>query len=761
MISPDIPGNETERLASLRSLEILDTAAEAEFDALARAASIVCGTPISLLSLVDADRQWFKANIGLEGTSETPRDVAFCAHAILGNTLLEIPDAAADLRFHDNPLVTGYPGIRFYAGVPVVLSDGQAVGTLCVIDHEPRQLTELQQSLLQQLAVAASRSLEGRRAARALARAVEQVAQAAAVTEQSEQRLRLVLDNAPSMIAYWDRELRCRFANRDYRKWFGVDPTSLIGTHISTLLGPELYALNRPHLEAALAGIPQSFERMIPGPDGNVRESLAFYIPDIDPETGRILGILVQITDVTLAKQKEAILRTYRDNIESEAEIARFLLARMSRMDSLEEPGISHLCLAAESFSGDLIAVARSSAGDLYGMLVDSTGHGLSAAIHLVPVTTAFYDMAERGFTLDSMARRMNQAIKDYSPPDRFVAVTLVRILAREMQLEVLNAGNPAALLVDTDRQIRRSFRSGSVPLGILDDAAFRCRVEVCRVAEGELLLLCSDGLIEACNPGGIAFGSDGLARAIGSIAEDQDPVAAIRACFDDHCNGASPLDDVTMLALRLPARSELHQELPRLAPAPADAAATVAAAASAGRPGASDGHAEDDWEVSIRFSSAQLRRLDIVPAVMELGRTLGLDDATETRLFLVLNELCTNAIDHGLLGLDSSLKTGPEGLARYFALRGERLQTLTRAGLQIRICRREIPGQPARIALELRDSGSGFDHARHLEQADEDLRQARAHSRAPRGLALVLDLCDCFVYEDGGRSVRAEFPGQ
>jgi anti-sigma regulatory factor (Ser/Thr protein kinase) len=125
------------------------------------------------------------------------------------------------------------------------------------------------------------------------------------------------------------------------------------------------------------------------------------------------------------------------------------------------------------------------------------------------------------------------------------------------------------------------------------------------------------------------------------------------------------------------------------------------------------------------------------------------------------LNELITNAVDHGLLGLDSSLKTGPEGLSRYFALREERLRTLSRASLQIRICRREIPGAPARIALELRDSGSGFDHAEHLAQADEALRQARAHACAPRGLALVLDLCDCLVYEDAGRTVRVEFPGQ
>jgi diguanylate cyclase (GGDEF)-like protein len=163
------PASEGERLAALQALDVLDSPAEAEFDALVCAAAHICGTPISLVSLVDADRQWFKANLGLKGVQETPRDLAFCAHAILEDGVFQIPDARQDARFAGNPLVMGDPGIRFYAGAPIRLRSGHATGTLCVIDRLPRRLDPEQCEALSCLAQAAARALEGRKATRALA----------------------------------------------------------------------------------------------------------------------------------------------------------------------------------------------------------------------------------------------------------------------------------------------------------------------------------------------------------------------------------------------------------------------------------------------------------------------------------------------------------------------------------------------------------------------------------------------------------------
>ena len=152
--------NEEACIAALRRFQVLDTPPEAQFDALVEVASAVCGKPISLISLVDTDRQWFKANVGLPGAQQTPRDVAFCAHTVLGDGIFEVEDATRDARFADNPLVIGQPDIRFYAGAPLKLSNGERVGTLCVIDRVPGKLTAEQRGVLSRLAFVAVKVLE-------------------------------------------------------------------------------------------------------------------------------------------------------------------------------------------------------------------------------------------------------------------------------------------------------------------------------------------------------------------------------------------------------------------------------------------------------------------------------------------------------------------------------------------------------------------------------------------------------------------------
>ena len=161
MIAP-LPANEAARLDALRSFAVLDTAPEPGFDDLTRLAAHVCGTPIALVSLIDDCRQWFKSRHGLDA-AETPRDIAFCTHAILGHDLMVIPDAQQDARFRDNPLVTSPPFIRFYAGAPLRTPDDLALGTLCVIDRVPRVLSREQKHALQSLAEIIVAQLEARR----------------------------------------------------------------------------------------------------------------------------------------------------------------------------------------------------------------------------------------------------------------------------------------------------------------------------------------------------------------------------------------------------------------------------------------------------------------------------------------------------------------------------------------------------------------------------------------------------------------------
>lgn len=160
--------NEALTLEVLHELDILDTSADPEFDALVRAASKIGNMPIALISMVDDDRQWFKAQVGMPDVKETPRDIAFCAHAVLQEDVLEIPDASQDPRFSDNPIVTGPSAVRFYAGAPLSIANGLQIGTLCIMDTLPRRLTLEERALLKDLAAAVVHSIELRLAKRRL-----------------------------------------------------------------------------------------------------------------------------------------------------------------------------------------------------------------------------------------------------------------------------------------------------------------------------------------------------------------------------------------------------------------------------------------------------------------------------------------------------------------------------------------------------------------------------------------------------------------
>jgi PAS domain S-box-containing protein len=226
---------ETRRLAALRELCVLDTLAEPAFDTITQTAAQLCGVPIALISLIDAQRQWFKSNIGLPGLDETPRDVAFCDHAIRDSALFEVPDATLDLRFSANPLVTGHPDIRFYAGAPIVLAGGERIGTVCVIDRRPRQLDEHQRTMLQSLAAIVGAMLTQRR----------QLLAATSQLAETELRVRRLYEATPAILHSIGPDGRILNVSDRWLALMGYERHEIVGRLSADFLTPASQAYAR------------------------------------------------------------------------------------------------------------------------------------------------------------------------------------------------------------------------------------------------------------------------------------------------------------------------------------------------------------------------------------------------------------------------------------------------------------------------------------------------------------------------------------
>src|ERR1700756_1879067 len=223
-----IPNNENQRLKALKQYKVLDTLPEKQFDDITRLASIICEAPITLISLIDEKRQWFKSKVGLN-TPETPREISVCQHAILTDEIFEIENSLEDERFSTNPLVTGKTNIRFYAGAPLKTPEGYNIGTLCVIDTKPRKLTPEQREALTILANEVITNLELRKEHTVLQE--EKQATAAA-----NKLLHSFFNNTPSLIAMKDVEKRYTYVNNNMLKLFHKTLDDVVGKKIDEIV---------------------------------------------------------------------------------------------------------------------------------------------------------------------------------------------------------------------------------------------------------------------------------------------------------------------------------------------------------------------------------------------------------------------------------------------------------------------------------------------------------------------------------------------
>lgn len=327
---------EADRLAALKAYQILDTVPEACYDDITRLAAHICGTSIAVVSLVDENRQWFKSTFGIEAT-ETPRDVAFCTHCIPQNDLLIVPNALEDSRFATNPLVTGDPHIRFYAGAPLTVPGGQNLGTLCVIDKEPRQLTAIQAEILRAL----SRQVVSLMVAHRQLRAFQNLETA---LRASEDRFRLFMNHSPALAFIKDEDGRYVYISEPCTKKFDLPMDRWIGKTDIELWGPEIGSKLRETDLHLLAGDKSGTNlQTVPTPDGRSEywRDYKFTFRDVDGQK-LIGGFAVDVTDeqrahaaVQLSEARYQLLTVTLGDTVRDLEAANAKLKAISVTDGL------------------------------------------------------------------------------------------------------------------------------------------------------------------------------------------------------------------------------------------------------------------------------------------------------------------------------------------------------------------------------------------------------------------------------------------
>ncbi|HNQ04935.1 MAG TPA: fused response regulator/phosphatase [Thiobacillaceae bacterium] len=417
--------------------------------------------------------------------------------------------------------------------------------------------------------------------------------------------------------------------------------------------------------------------------------------------------------------------------------LAAHVMARLTQAAGLQDAMLRYFNIPAETFSGDLLCAARTPGGTLHVMLADAAGHGLPAALSAMPLTQTFYGMTDKGFPVSSIVVELNRRLQAILPRDRFVAASLAAIDVRRQSVEIWNGGNPDALFIDTHGHVLARWVSRHPPLGILSGERFSGRTETLACTQAGDLLLCSDGLVEAEDPSGNRLGQDAVVRLLGMHAGGEARFEGLRDGVQTHLQAGHGRDDISCMLVHVPIERRRRTRW--------------------AAPGSASPTGMQDWRMELLYSAQELRYLDVVPGVLACMTQLHPLRPHQSALFVVVSELFNNALDHGLLALDSRVKAQPDGFETYLRQRGERLAALREGHIRLGLHMHQEGGRNV-LDISVQDSGPGFDHARSgnaLEPRAEEGDPGRPHGR---GIALVRGLCEWVEYVGRGNRVRARY---
>jgi serine phosphatase RsbU (regulator of sigma subunit) len=425
--------------------------------------------------------------------------------------------------------------------------------------------------------------------------------------------------------------------------------------------------------------------------------------------------------------------RMHQDEIVAEKVFNAAVVAGNVALDLLET-----LLRPAEIFSGDVLLTAYTPSRDLNILLGDFTGHGLAAALGAMPTSEVFRAMTNKGFGPAHILSGINQKLLSLMPTGMFFAAQFISINNSLNHVSVCNCGMPNILFLEESGTIKHCSSSRGLPLGISGDINFQEILEHVKVESGDRIMLVSDGITEAVNRDHEHFGQARFERAIETHGRDESALAAVSRDLELFCQDASQADDISLVEIPC---------IPELFPAFDKNLFLPSAGASKGERIPSS----DVLEFTLTLRGNRLRDADPVPLIINHIQELEGIDGQRRLLFTILTELYVNALDHGVLELDSTLKSSPDGFSRYFAEREQRLTDLESGHIQISVKTHPLENG-GEVLIQIEDSGNGFDY-------NELQVQGPAKSvPSGRGIQLLSKLCDSLTYHPPGNRVEAVY---
>lgn len=409
----------------------------------------------------------------------------------------------------------------------------------------------------------------------------------------------------------------------------------------------------------------------------------------------------------------------HRNSVEREHKIVEHIFANALDVDERVQKYIDYHLQPASNFNGDLLLFSASPAGGLYFLIGDFTGHGLASAIGALPVSQAFQTMSSKGLSIREMARTLNSILLTLLPDDMFFAAALVEISPCGTNFDVWNGGMPTLLAITQNGNIEQRFLSQNMALGILEEDEFSDQIERFVAKIGDRLIGYSDGVVEVTNQHNEMLSEQRLENWF--MHNPSISVEKLFAKVFTFSEGLEANDDLTFVSFTCQPLSALEKTVH-----------------TSGMP----------FSLEIALEADVLQKRDPVLSIVNMLCSQTGMHALHSRLFTVLSELFTNALDHGVLRLESSLKHSEEGFEQYFFQRTEQLAALNVANISFAI--EFIPSQRL-LKIKVTDSGPGFDFQNHLDDHLND-------NLFGRGITLVKELSDTIFYTEPGNCVEVTF---